>query len=51
MANITIAFPKLSVGIYGRGLRRLLYSIKYNYLRDTALGVIFRIVVVIALAI
>ena len=51
MANITIAFLKLSAGIYRRGLYRLLYSIRYNYLRDTALGFIFRIIVAIALAI
>ena len=51
MANITTAFPKLSTGIYRRGLRRLLYSIKYDYLRDTALGVIFKIVAVMALTI
>jgi len=51
MANITIAFSKLSIGIYGRGLRRLLYSIRYNCLRDTALGVIFKIVAAMALAI
>ena len=51
IANITTAFSKLFAGICGRGLYRLLYNIKYNCLRDTILGVIFKIVTVIALAI
>jgi len=50
IANITIALSKPYAGIYGRGLSRLLYSIRYNYLRDTPLGVMFRTIVVITLA-
>jgi len=49
--NITIAFFKLSTGIYRRGFCRLLYSIRYNYLRDTASRVVFKIIAAIALAI
>ena len=49
IANITTALSKPCAGICGRGLSRLLYSIKYNYSRDPLLGVIFKIIAVMAL--